>query len=54
MKRDDYLKMLEDRINDYTYNMSNAYLSYLSEKSKLEAAIKAKEMYEKLLEEELV
>jgi hypothetical protein len=53
MKPDDYLKMLEDRITDYSYNMATAYRNYLSERSKLEAAIKAKEMYEKLVEEGL-
>jgi hypothetical protein len=51
MNRDEYLKMLEDRIDDCTSNMNIAYRNYLAEKSKLEAALATKEMYTNLVKE---
>lgn len=51
MKWDDYVRMLDDRIKDYTINTQNAHKAYLSEQAKLNAAIEAKEMYEQLIKD---
>lgn len=51
MKPDEYLRMLEERIDDCTSNMNSAYRNYLAEKSKLQAALTAKKMYNELVKE---